>query len=208
MEKFKPCKGDIQMNTEKDIRRLNLLGTLHYVLGGLTALFAFALLIATVISGIVLKNPERDWGHKDDATDSTLTETTSLLENGDHNDNEKDITPTHSSDELDNDLEVSGFALGFVTAMIIYFAIIGAFFTGLAICLLISGRKLRQRKSRTFSMVIAGIGCLMVLSALSGYDVSVKIISVLFPVLGVFTLITLNKKSVKELYDNHQNTFI
>ena len=70
-----------------------------------------------------------------------------------------------------------------------FFVIGGAIFMivgwSSAICMIISGRKLRQRKGRMFSMVIAAIECMM------------------FPfgtILGVFTLIVLNKDSVKELY--------
>ena len=55
----------------------------------------------------------------------------------------------------------------------------------LAICLFISGRKLRQCKGRVFSLVVAGIECAFVPFG---------------TILGIFTLIALNKESVKELY--------
>ena len=56
----------------------------------------------------------------------------------------------------------------------------------LAIVVFLSGRKLRQRKHWTFSVVVAGIECAFM---------------PLGTVLGVFTLITLTKPSVKELYE-------
>ena len=57
---------------------------------------------------------------------------------------------------------------------------------GLAICLFLLGRKLRQRKNRTFSMVVAGVESVLLVP--------------LGTVLGIFTLIALNKESVKGLY--------
>ena len=56
---------------------------------------------------------------------------------------------------------------------------------GLAIVMFLSGRKIRQRKHWTFSVVVAGIECAFV---------------PLGTVLGVFTLMTLTKPSVKEAY--------
>ena len=56
----------------------------------------------------------------------------------------------------------------------------------LAICMLLAGRKLKQRKSRTFCTVVAGIECLNM---------------PLGTILGVFTLVVLSKESVKALFD-------
>jgi len=55
----------------------------------------------------------------------------------------------------------------------------------IGICTIISGRKMATRRSRIFSIVIAGINCIS------------------FPLgttLGVFTIIVLAKQSVKDLY--------
>lgn len=71
----------------------------------------------------------------------------------------------------------------------ILFAVFGAIAVlmawTVAICTLISGRFIKQRKKRTFSLVVAGIQC------------------VFFPfgtVLGVFTLVVLMRPSVKQMY--------
>lgn len=56
----------------------------------------------------------------------------------------------------------------------------------MAICMLISGNRLRRRKNRMFCMVIAGIECIQM---------------PLGTVLGVFTLIALNKDSVKAVFE-------
>ena len=58
---------------------------------------------------------------------------------------------------------------------------------GLAIVTFLSGRKLRQRKHRTFSVVVAAIECVFM---------------PLGTVLGVFTLMTLMKPSVREAYES------
>lgn len=55
----------------------------------------------------------------------------------------------------------------------------------LAICMIVAGRKLQQRKSRMYCMVIAGIECMFMPFG---------------TVLGVFTLIALNKDNIKEAY--------
>lgn len=69
------------------------------------------------------------------------------------------------------------------------FAIMGAIFIvlgwSLAVVLVIAGKKLKQRRSRMFCMVVAGIECAFM---------------PLGTVLGVFTIITLNKDSVKQLF--------
>jgi len=74
------------------------------------------------------------------------------------------------------------------------FVIMGTIFIllgwSLAICMMIAGRKLRAHKSRTFCMVIAGIECMLMPFG---------------TVLGVFTLIILNKDSVKQLFDPPRN---
>jgi hypothetical protein len=61
----------------------------------------------------------------------------------------------------------------------------------LAVCMIIAGKKLKSRTSRTFCMVIAGIECMFMPFG---------------TVLGIFTLITLNKESVKALFDGSQTT--
>lgn len=54
-----------------------------------------------------------------------------------------------------------------------------------AICILIAGRKLKMRKARMFCMVVAGIECMFMPFG---------------TVLGVFTLIVLNKESFKQAF--------
>ena len=83
-------------------------------------------------------------------------------------------------------LFVALMGLGVVTFVLVtVLGICMALAGGLAVCMFISGRKLRQRKSRMFSLIIAGIECLMMPFG---------------TILGIFTLMTLNNASVKELY--------
>lgn len=70
-------------------------------------------------------------------------------------------------------------AVFFVSALFILWWI-------LATSLILTGNKLRKRKSRTFCLIIAGAECLS------------------FPLgtfLGVFTLITLSRNSIKEIFE-------
>ena len=70
-----------------------------------------------------------------------------------------------------------------------FFVIIAAFFIlmgwGAAACTVISGRLIAKRKRRMFSFVLGAILCVFMPFG---------------TVLGVFTIIVLNKDSVKELY--------
>lgn len=59
----------------------------------------------------------------------------------------------------------------------------------LSVVIIIAGRKLKRRTSRTFCLVIAGIECILMPFG---------------TVLGVFTLIVLMKESVKELFSANQ----
>ena len=69
------------------------------------------------------------------------------------------------------------------------FVIMGTLFVvagwSMAVFMIVVGRKLKRRRSRVFCMVVAGIEC-----AFMPFGT----------VLGVFTLIALNKDSVKELF--------
>ena len=152
------------MNTEKDIRRLNLLGIFHYVWAGLLALF--------ICIGLF------ELAHYCLSTGQPFT----------------------------------------MFSRVIYGLLI---WSGLpAICLFISGRILRQRKGRMFGMIFTAIVCLLALwrvatalyllsvtdsgelyyARLLAFEIIPIVVFVLLAILSIFTLITLNKKSVKELY--------
>lgn len=60
----------------------------------------------------------------------------------------------------------------------------------LAVFIIITGKKLRKRVSRTFCLVIAALEC---------------IVMPFGTVLGVFTIIILMKDSVQKLFSNHNN---
>lgn len=57
-----------------------------------------------------------------------------------------------------------------------------------AIFIIVAGRKLKARKSRLFCIIVAGIECMFMPFG---------------TVLGIFTLITLTKESVKELFEQN-----
>jgi len=70
-----------------------------------------------------------------------------------------------------------------------FFVILGAVFIvlglSIAVCMIVAGGKLKKRKNRIFCMVIAGIECMFMPFG---------------TVLGVFTLIVLNKESIQEIF--------
>ena len=55
----------------------------------------------------------------------------------------------------------------------------------ISICIIVAGRKLKQRKGQMYCMIVAGIECMLMPFG---------------TVLGVFTLIVLNRESVKQTY--------
>ena len=69
------------------------------------------------------------------------------------------------------------------------FVVMGSIFIllgwSMAVCIIIAGKKLKKRKHRIFCMVIGGIECMLMPFG---------------TILGVFTLIILNKDSVKEIF--------
>ena len=59
----------------------------------------------------------------------------------------------------------------------------------ISICIIIAGRKLKARKNRVFCMVVAGLECMFMPFG---------------TVLGVFSLIVLNKDSIKEIFEQRE----
>lgn len=126
-----------------DIKHVELLSMFHYIVGGITALFACIPLVH-IFLGLAMISGK-------------------LFENG------KGGPPPF---------------LGWI------FVIMGSIFIVLgwcmAIMILIAGRQLKRRKHRVFCMAAAGIECIMMPFG---------------TVLGVFTLIALNKDSIRALFD-------
>jgi hypothetical protein len=72
------------------------------------------------------------------------------------------------------------------------FVIMGSVFIlfgwALALVMILTGRKLHQRKHRTFCMVVAGVECIFMPFG---------------TILGVFTLVKLNEQKVKDLFQEN-----
>ncbi len=134
----------IKMSWEEDNKHLNLLAMFHYILAGITALFACLPIIHVIIGILVLSG---------------------------------EFLRDSAGDAPPRLVGMMFLVMGSV------FIILG---WGLAICMFIAGRKLKQRRDRIFCMVIAGIECTLM---------------PLGTVLGVFTLIVLSKESVREIFD-------
>ncbi|MDW7738945.1 MAG: hypothetical protein SCJ97_02655 [Bacillota bacterium] len=125
---------------EQEMRNLDLLGTLHFVLGALTAAFSFFPLIHFFIGIAILAGGF----------------------------NGGDQAPR---------------VVGLIFVLLSLFIIILGL--AMAVLIIISGVRLRQRRAYNFCLIISFIQCLIV---------------PLGTVLGIFTIITLSKDSVKELF--------
>lgn len=134
----------------QDIRHLDLLGTFHYVLGGLTALFSCFPFIHLFI-GISLLSGEL------------------------------------FGEQIKGEPPPDMFAWLFIILAIVF--ILSGW--ALSVCMFIAGSRLKQRRSRVFCMVIAGIECTLMPFG---------------TILGVFTLVTLNKESVMALFEKTNQT--
>ena len=79
---------------------------------------------------------------------------------------------------------------------------------GWTTCLFVSGRYLRRQEGRLFSMVIAGIECVLMLGVCiclpklreDVIGISVLCFFALLSALGILTLVLLNTKSVRKIY--------
>lgn len=138
------------MNQDKnqDEQYLQLLSIFHYVVGGISGLFASIPLIHLTIGVFFLI-----------------------------------LGTSGGSDETVVFLPI-GIIFVLIASVIILFG------WGFAICMITAGRSLAGKKRYTFCLVMAGISCLFV---------------PLGTILGVFTIITLNKPSVKQMFGVEQS---
>ncbi|MEI7750564.1 MAG: hypothetical protein WCJ71_00610 [Candidatus Omnitrophota bacterium] len=131
---------------DEDLKRLSLFSKLHYVMGGLIALFS-CFPIVHVVLGIII---------------------------------------------LTGKLPVSGGGTPPPAFVGLLFLVLGSIFIllgwGTAFCVILAGRKLGQCKNWTFCVVMAGIQCMMVPFG---------------TLLGVFTILTLVKDPVKQMFSGN-----
>ena len=140
-----PLPGPQTPQADAEIRQLDLLGTLYYVLAALTALFSLIPLLHLAM-GVAMLNGR--FG----------------------------MTPTSQ-----NPPDVTFFAWMFI-GMSIVFILMGM---ACAVLFLLTGQRLRQRRSHTFCLVGAGLSCMFM---------------PLGTVLGVFALIALTKPTAREYF--------
>jgi hypothetical protein len=127
----------------EDERNLDLLAIFHYIVGGVTALFACIPLIHVAIGLFFV-----------------------------FGDFSQEAPPPF---------------LGWIFVLV--GGIVIALGLAASILIIISGRKLKRRRSRVFCLVVAGLECLIM-----PYGT----------ILGVFTIVTLTKDSVKRLFDREE----
>jgi hypothetical protein len=143
-----------------DLSHLRTLSICHYVLGGLAMLFS-SIFIVHVVVGIWLANGG--------PTNATWTMPT----------NSATVTVS-SFGPQQRPPAIAGYAIAAMGGCAVFFG------WAFGILNIISGRRITHHRSRTFSMVVAGINCIW------------------FPfgtVLGIFTIIVLARDSVGKLYE-------
>ena len=135
------------MSRSEDEDQLKLLSIFHYVVGGLSGLFALFPILHLIVGLVIVFSPEALPGKPGEGPPAVI---------------------------------------GWFFAGIAACAIV----TGLvmATCIVIAGRSLARRTRYTYCLVIAGIECMFMPFG---------------TVLGVFTLIVLQRESVKELFQPH-----
>ena len=161
------------MNNEKDVKRLNVLGIVHYAVGGYNVVTMSLYFIG--MFSVILLLPD----HLDTLVASSV--------------------PLPKKD-------IATMVLWMVTGIVVVYALL------LGVCVIISGRNLRQRKGRMFSIIIAGLECamlsvglfrigtLMFCTTITVRVVAQSLVPMAVAILGIFTLIVLNKDSVMALY--------
>jgi len=211
------------MDAEKDIRRLNVLGILHYVMGGVVILIASILLIQhTHYIRVLSSAPSTSYwitiySPKPPSymMDTIMTDpAASLLASKLHISYISSEIPSRESFGVHGTgsfVSYGTVANGLSNLWQANVVLVVGILCGL--CMIISGHTLRQHKGRIFSIVVAVTGWFIVLivytnivpfdQSLEGIrtaKIIVLLIHTLLLVLSLFTLNTLNKKSVNELY--------
>ncbi len=176
----------------KDQRHLDLLSTFHYVHAGLGVLGLLFLLFhfyfMSSIFGAMEKFPEKSLEMKEFSVEATASEATETTpESGFLGEStEVGSDAEHPARELSQkQAEFAGEMFGEMQSVFVWFYVFfGGMIVGGMILNVIAGMKLKQRKGKVFTMVVAGLNCLN------------------FPgiVLGVFTFIVLCRHSVDLMY--------
>ena len=169
------------MQWVRDDEHLRLLSIFHYIVGGLAILFS-SFFIFHVVFGIMMLHNTGPFGQM--FPPGALATPVPTASPGGAADASDDPTPTphpaHQRAKYGNEPPAS---FGYFVIGIGSFAVLAGWTMGAL--LIYSGRCLARRKRRVFSMVVAGISCLQVPFG---------------TVLGVFTLIVLQRPSVLAFY--------
>ena len=170
------------MQWVRDGEHLRLLSIFHYIVGGLAILFS-SLFIFHVVFGIMLLHNAGPFGRPliPSSAVSAPAPTASPAGTADKSD-EPTPTPRQDYRRAGSANEPPAF-LGYFLVGIGSFAVLAGWTLGAL--LVYSGRCLACRTRRVFSMVMGGISCVQVPFG---------------TILGVFTLVVLQRPSVKALY--------
>lgn len=193
----------IAMN--QDVEHLRLLSIFHYVMAGLTALFACFPVLHLAVGLFMLFAPDSMLNQNRDCSNVRGSENVRWSEIGNGRVGEKEHISesgtvsistksgtfpknhsAHGAKDAEGDVMMLRFMGGFFVTIATLIILSG---WAMAYCLLLAGRRLKQHRSYTFCLVIAALSCAIV---------------PLGTVLGVFTIIVLMRPSVKTLFESAQ----
>lgn len=180
----------------QDEKHLNMLSICHYVAGALLALFGCCPLIYLVIGVVLVAGvvPVEETA----STPTRQTTPRSATSPQQHSLNTmppeyrtppvgQSQQPAKSSNADRNAQIAAG------TVFIVIAVVMVAFTWAVAIAMIVAGVNLRKRKAYTFCMVMGAIECIFM---------------PLGTILGVFTLVVLNRQGVKAMFDNPAETAV
>lgn len=167
----------LQTNLQ-DESHLNLLSIFHYILGGFCVLGLGFIILHFVMMTFFFKMSSTTTASSTQASyrSPVVVET---IETG--------LTPTTATSSVPatSTAQFSGFPKGMMAAMVGFYVVFGLLAAAMATANFMSGKFIKLRKNKTFSIVVAAINCVQMPFG---------------TVLGIFTIIVLMRPSVQSSY--------
>lgn len=184
-----PPPMHVTQATLQDEAHLNLLAVFHYVLGGLCLLgIGFLILhfvMMTFFFNMASTMPPSSPAPAPLVVIETPVEATEEVETEASETGELTPTPITPA-PVPTPAPFPGFPKEMMAVFVVFYVVMGVFISAIAAANFMSGRFIKKRRHKTFSLVVAGINCLQIPFG---------------TVLGVFTIIVLMRPSVQSGYD-------
>lgn len=174
--------------TLEDESHLNLLAVFHYVVGGLCVLgIGFVILHFVMMTFFFqMASDMPSAAPTAIAQIEAQEELVPEAEPGIHESSELPGIPEPPPPATAAPAAFRGFPKEMMAFFIVFYVAMGAFLAAIAAANFMSGRFIKKRKNKTFSLVVSGFNCLQIPFG---------------TVLGVFTIIVLMRPSVQSGYD-------